>query len=126
MDHNAIPKMLEKYQALLDKMAASDMPETAMYRSTMERLCRYRIQACLDYPDDPEKVEEICNCGQVEELVEQADDEMLVLDMYLEKRYWEQIPDWVQTDIDPDPNVDIYADSEDGVMPRAGDAKQEN
>lgn len=129
MDHDAIPKMITKYQALLDKMAASDMPETAMYRSTMEALCRYRIQACLDHPDDPEKVEELCNCGQVEELVQQADNEMLVLDMYLKGRYWEQIVD-VDTDMNPDPNKDIYGDEEEGaeggVKPGAGDAKQEN
>lgn len=83
--------MVSKYQLLLDTMAASDMPETYHYREVLEKLCRYRIQACLDYPDDPEMVEELCNCGQVEELVDQADEEMEVLQMILQERWWERI-----------------------------------
>jgi NADH dehydrogenase (ubiquinone) 1 alpha subcomplex subunit 5 len=128
VDHDAVPKMIEKYQALLDKMAASDMPESATYRSTLEKICRHRIQACLDHPDDPEKVEELCNCGQVEELVVQADNEMMVLDMYLDRRFWEQISDFVPHDINPDPTEDIYPDDHDEnlIMTKPGDAKQGN
>jgi NADH dehydrogenase (ubiquinone) 1 alpha subcomplex subunit 5 len=106
VDHDAIPKMIEKYQALLDKMAASDMPEDAQYRVDVEKICRFRIDACMKYPDDPDKVEELCNCGQVEELVEQADDEMEVLDMYLRERWWEQLNPNVPIDINPDPEDD--------------------
>ena len=65
----------------------------------------------MDYPDDPEKVEELCNCGQVEELVEQADDEMEVLEMYIRGKYWERVKD-VDIDVmhdiqyNPDPAED--------------------
>lgn len=99
--------MITKYQALLDTMAMSDMPESYQYRKVVEKMCRYRIQACLDNPEDPDKVEELCNCGQVEELVDQADDEMEVLQMILEKRWWERIPEEdMEVDHNPDPEQD--------------------
>ena len=91
MDHEAVPKMIVKYQALLDRMEASDMPADAEYRKVMEKICRYRIKAAQDNLNDPEKVEELCNCGQVEELVVQADNEMIVLEMYLKNRWWEYV-----------------------------------
>ena len=50
-------------------MAASDMPPTAQYYVNVSQIANYRIQAALDNPDDPEKIEELCQCGQVEELV---------------------------------------------------------
>mmetsp|Transcript_21285 Transcript_21285/g.31635 ORF Transcript_21285/g.31635 Transcript_21285/m.31635 type:complete len:182 (-) Transcript_21285:240-785(-) len=117
VDHEWQPKMVTKYQALLDKMATSDMPETYRYREIVEKVARYRIQAALDHPEDPDKVEEMCNCGQVEELVEQADDEMTVLDMILENRWWEQIKgqlDDVSIDENPHPdsvNPDDWEDA---------------
>jgi hypothetical protein len=76
------------------------MPETAQYRINIEKICNHRISAATDYPDDPEMVEALCNCGQVEELVVQADDEMLVMDMYLKERWWEQVKP-VEIEIDP-------------------------
>lgn len=101
--------MVVKYQALLDTMAASDMPETYHYRVIVEKMCRYRIQACLDNPEDPDMVEEMCNCGQVEELVEQADEEMEVLQMILANKWWERIP---EEDIVVEENPDPAADAE--------------
>ncbi|KAL7456610.1 hypothetical protein ACHAWC_008090, partial [Mediolabrus comicus] len=91
VDHDAVPKMITKYQALLDKLASSDMPPTAQYRINIEKIARYRIAAAQENLDDPEKVEELCNCGQVEELVVQADNEMKVMDMYLRNRWWELV-----------------------------------
>ena len=67
------------------------MPETAQYRITIENIYNYRIQVAQDHPNDPEKVEELCQCGQVEELVVQAEDEMKVMDMYLKERWWEYV-----------------------------------
>ena len=100
MDHDAVPKMIVKYQALLDRMEASDMPVDAEYRKVMEKICRYRIKVAQDNLNDPEKVEELCNCGQVEELVVQADNEMIVLDMYLKNRWWEYVKP-IQVEYEP-------------------------
>ena len=101
--------MVAKYQALLDKMAASDMPETAQYRMDLEKIAHYRIKVATEYADDPEMVEDLCQCGQVEELVEQADDEMGVLDMYLETRMWELVAatdEEMVVENNPDPSKD--------------------
>lgn len=91
VDHDAVPKMIIKYQALLDKLATSDMPPDAQYRINVEKIAKFRINAAKTNLYDPEKVEELCNCGQVEELVIQADNEMIVLDMYLRNRWWELV-----------------------------------
>ena len=88
-------------------MAASDMPETAQYRVDVEKIARYRIKMAMENPDDPEMVEDLCQCGQVEELVQQADDEMLVLDMYLKERMWELVGNAdVDIEFQPDPSKD--------------------
>ena len=117
VDHEAVPKMIIKYQALLDKLAASDMPPTATYRKNVEKICRFRIAAAQENLDDPEKVEELCNCGQVEELVIQADNEMKVMDMYLRNRWWELVKP-VEVEYNPDPNDD-HGDIEWGDDPTA-------
>jgi NADH dehydrogenase (ubiquinone) 1 alpha subcomplex subunit 5 len=99
---------VSKYQALLDRMAASDLPETAQYRVDVTKIAEYRIDVATKYADDPDMVEELCRCGQVEELVQQAEDEMIVLDMYLKERLWEEIDYEVDVEIEynPDPSKD--------------------
>lgn len=104
VDHEAVSKIVIKYTALLQK--AQLMPPTAQYRINIEKICNHRIKAATQFPDDPEKVEDLCNCGQVEELVQQADDEMEVMEMYLKNKWWEQVK---PVDVDTQPNQ-----SEDG------------
>ena len=107
VDPNACENIVVHYQALLDRMAASDMPETAQYRVVVEKIANYRIKIAKENPDDPDLVEELCRCGQVEELVEQAKDEMQVLEMYLKERVWELVPDHeVGVEYNPDPSTD--------------------
>jgi hypothetical protein len=81
--------MLSKFQALLDTMAASDMPETAQYRIDVTKWCAYVIEQAKLHPDNPEAVEDAVGMGQVEELIEMAEDEMIALDAYLSVRMWE-------------------------------------
>ena len=106
MDPNAVANIVVKYQALLDRMAASDLPETAQYRVDVEKIARYRIKVAMENPEDPEMVEDLCQCGQVEELVQQAEDEMEVLDMYLKERLWEFVDSEVDIEYNPDPSKD--------------------
>ncbi|KAL7434099.1 hypothetical protein ACHAXH_005329 [Discostella pseudostelligera] len=116
VDHDAVPKMIIKYQALLDKLASSDMPPTAQYRINVEKIARYRIMAAQSNLDDPEKVEEMCNCGQVEELVIQAENEMIVMDMYLRNRWWELVKP-VEVEYDPGHVDGGHGDVEWGDVP---------
>lgn len=107
VDPDACTKIVTKYQAILDRMAASDLPETSQYRVDVGKIAQYRIDVATQYANDPDMVEELCQCGQVEELVQQADDEMLVLDMYLKERLWEAIDDsGVEIEYNPDPSKD--------------------
>lgn len=89
-------------------MADSELPETAQYRVDLEKIANYRIQIATDHSSDPEMVEELCQCGQVEELVQQAELEMGVLEMYLKERLWEEIDYEVDVDVEynPDPSKD--------------------
>lgn len=105
-DPDACQKIVTKYQALLDRMAASDLPEKAQYRVDITKIANYRIRIATEHADDPDMVEELCQCGQVEELVQQADEEMMVLDMYLKERLWEDIDYDVDVEIEynPDPS----------------------
>ena len=91
VDPDAITKIADLNQSLLDKIANSDMPASAQYSINVSKIANFRINVCKEFPNDPEKVEELIDCGQVEELVEQAKDEHIVMDMYLEKRYWELV-----------------------------------
>ena len=103
--------MLKKFQALLDKMEESDMPETAQYRMDVTKWCNYVIATVKANPTNPEAVEEAVQMGQVEELIEMADDEMVCLDTYLSSRMWELVaaanPPII--DLNPDPTRDPFA-----------------
>jgi NADH dehydrogenase (ubiquinone) 1 alpha subcomplex subunit 5 len=103
--------MLKKFQALLDKMEASDMPETCQFRIDVTKWCNYVIKTVKENPEDPEAVEDAVQMGQVEELIEMADDEMLALDVYLESRMWEHVAAANPIiDFNPDPMRDPMAE----------------
>ena len=102
--------MLHKFQLLLDRMEASDMPETAQYRVDVTKWCNYVIETVRANPNNPEAVEDAVNMGQVEELIEMADDEMLAMDVYLRTRMWELVEQSnPSVDFNPDPTKDPFA-----------------
>ena len=111
--------MLQKFQALLDKMEASDMPETAQYRIDVTKWCNFVLASAKANPTDPEAVEDAVNMGQVEELLEMADDEMIALDTYLRTRMWELVAA-------ANPNIDFNPNPMNDPMAESGDpAEQE-
>jgi hypothetical protein len=83
--------ILKKFQLLMDIMEDSDMPETCQFRIDVTKWCNYVIATTKANPDDPEAVEDAVGMGQVEELIEMADDEMIALDVYLKSRMWEAV-----------------------------------
>lgn len=102
--------MLHKFQLLLDRMEASDMPETAQYRVDVTKWCNYVIATVRANPNNPEAVEDAVNMGQVEELIEMADDEMEAMDVYLRTRMWELVEQANPVvDFQPDPMKDPFA-----------------
>ena len=109
VEHDWYNVMLKKFQALLDKMEASDMPETAQYRIDVTKWCNYVIKNVKENPDNPEAVEDAVQMGQVEELIDMADDEMVCLDTYLETRMWELVAQYNATvDFNPNPMRDPF------------------
>lgn len=101
--------MLAKFQALLDKMEESDMPETAQYRIDVTKWCNYVLATVRANPEDPEAVEDAVQMGQVEELIDMADDEMICMNVYLESRMWELVAASRPTfDFNPDPMRDPF------------------
>jgi NADH dehydrogenase (ubiquinone) 1 alpha subcomplex subunit 5 len=112
--------MLIKFQALLDKLDASDMPETAQYRIDVTKWCNYVIASVKANPDSPEAVEDAVQMGQVEELIEMADDEMICMDVYLETRMWELVAAYNPIiDFNPNPMRDPFGPDGDPVEQEA-------
>ena len=106
--------MLQRFQALLDKLDASDMPVTCEYRMNVTKWCTYVIRVTKENPDDPEAVEELVNLGQVEELIEMAEDEMIAMDCYLESRMWELVEEMNPSIVvNPNPMADMMAEDGD-------------
>ena len=93
-------------------MEASDMPATAQYRIDVTKWCNYVIQQAHENPENPEAVEDAVRMGQVEELIEMAEDEMVALDTYLRTRMWELV-DTPEIDFEPDPMKDPFAEGSD-------------
>ncbi|GKY94996.1 hypothetical protein MPSEU_000464200 [Mayamaea pseudoterrestris] len=100
--------MHQEFQALLDKMEASDMPETAQYRIDVTKWCNFCLAQAKAHPNDPEAVEDAVNMGQVEELIDMARDEMVALDTYLKVRMWELVGE-PNVDFEPNPMKDPFA-----------------
>lgn len=86
------------------------MPETAQYRIDVTKWCNFVIKTVKENPDDPEAVEDAVNMGQVEELIEMAEDEMVAMDTYLKTRMWELVAKTNPSiDFNPDPTKDPFA-----------------
>ncbi|KAL7575085.1 hypothetical protein ACA910_000453 [Epithemia clementina (nom. ined.)] len=109
VEHDWYNVMLKKFQLLLDTMEQSDMPETAQYRIDVTKWANFVIATVKANPNDPEKVEYEVRMGQVEELIEMADDEMIAMKEYLKLRMWELVAknaEGPEIDFNPDPASD--------------------
>ena len=106
-------------------MEASDMPETAQYRIDVTKWANFVMKTVKENPNDPEAVEEAVQMGQVEELIEMAEDEMIAMDAYLEVRMWELVeaanpnvnfkPDPMKDEMGPDGNPDVQDKIREGL-----------
>ncbi|KAJ0402730.1 hypothetical protein P43SY_007872 [Pythium insidiosum] len=64
------------------------LPEGIAYRKAVEQITNYRLKVVMENEDE-DTIEKVINCGQLEELIEQAEDELSVIPMYLEHKLWE-------------------------------------
>ena len=75
---NAREVLISLYTQTLDEITS--VPEDEGYRKAVESFTRHRLQVCKE-EEDWELIEKRLGCGQVEELIEEAKDELKLLSM---------------------------------------------
>ncbi|CAI5470392.1 unnamed protein product [Closterium sp. Yama58-4] len=68
--------------------AVQVIPQEVVYRQNVEALTRHRLAVCEE-EQDAERIEARVQCGQVEELIEQAKDELELIPKMAEWKPWE-------------------------------------
>merc|ERR1712137_106956 len=63
-------------------------PEATNYRNAVEQITKFRLHV-VETNVDEDVIERKINCGQLEELIEQAEDELSVIPVYIERKLWE-------------------------------------
>lgn len=64
------------------------MPEDAAYRVNVEKITKYRLEV-VNKNEDPDKIEQILNVGQMPEIIEQAQDELDLIPYMANWKPWE-------------------------------------
>ncbi|XP_008781156.1 probable NADH dehydrogenase [ubiquinone] 1 alpha subcomplex subunit 5, mitochondrial [Phoenix dactylifera] len=86
---NAREVLISLYRRTLKEIQA--VPENEGYRKAVESFTRHRLEVCLE-EEDWEVIEKRIGCGQVEELIEEAQDELKLIDKMIEWDPW-GVPD---------------------------------
>ncbi|KAK4363019.1 hypothetical protein RND71_018260 [Anisodus tanguticus] len=86
---NAREVLINLYRKTLDEIKA--VPEDEGYRKAVESFTRHRLSVCQE-EEDSEMIEKRLGCGQVEELIEEAQDELKLIGHMNEWKPW-GIPD---------------------------------
>ncbi|KAH6804599.1 NADH-ubiquinone oxidoreductase-like protein [Perilla frutescens var. hirtella] len=86
---NAREVLIGLYTRTLDDIKA--VPEDEGYRKAVESFTRHRLTVCRE-EEDWEAIEKKLGCGQVEELIEEAQDELKLMAHMIEWDAW-GIPD---------------------------------
>ncbi|KAL5540280.1 hypothetical protein UlMin_024449 [Ulmus minor] len=86
---NAREVLIELYSKTLKEIEA--VPEDEGYRKAVESFTRHRLKVCRE-EEDWESIEKRLGCGQVEELIEEARDELTLIGKMIEWDPW-GIPD---------------------------------
>lgn len=75
---NAREELSKIYKRTLEKV--QELPRAAPYRQSVEQITSYRLSV-VEKMEDHEAIEAEIDCGQVEELLEQAKDEWELIDI---------------------------------------------
>ena len=71
-------KLIALYKQTLDKVSV--IPAGVPYRESVEQITRHRLSVC-EANESEDAIEELVDCGQVEELIEQAQDELTLIEL---------------------------------------------
>ncbi|CAM6095098.1 unnamed protein product [Calypogeia fissa] len=86
VEPNAREVLIGLYNKTLD--IVQTIPETAQYRKTVEEISRHRLKV-VEESKDWEEIEAKLAAGQVEQIIEQAKDELLLIPKMAEWKPWE-------------------------------------
>jgi hypothetical protein len=87
---NAREVLTSLYKRTLDETAAR-FPADIAYRKYVESFTKYRLSV-LERSATIEEFEEEVGMGQIEELIEEAEDELEAMKVYHARRFWEPMP----------------------------------
>ncbi|XP_006843342.2 probable NADH dehydrogenase [ubiquinone] 1 alpha subcomplex subunit 5, mitochondrial [Amborella trichopoda] len=82
---NAREVLISLYSRTLKEIQA--VPETEGYRKAVETFTNHRLKICRE-EQDWENIEKRIGCGQVEELIEEAEDELKLISKMIEWDPW--------------------------------------
>ncbi|GAB2299202.1 hypothetical protein Dimus_033274 [Dionaea muscipula] len=92
---NAREVLISLYRKTLKEIEA--VPEDEGYRKAVESFTRHRLNVCQEV-EDWEEIEKRLGCGQVEELIEEAQDELKLMGLLKEWDAW-GVPDDYECEI---------------------------
>ncbi|KAJ6370662.1 hypothetical protein OIU77_001218 [Salix suchowensis] len=92
---NARAVLINLYTKTLKEIEA--VPQDEGYRKAVESFTRHRLTVCEE-EEEWEKIEERIGCGQVEELIEEAQDELKLIEKMIEWDPW-GVPDDYECEI---------------------------
>ncbi|KAI8322016.1 hypothetical protein GQ54DRAFT_164020 [Martensiomyces pterosporus] len=90
---SARPQLVGLYKQTLDELKAK-IPEKAAYRQAVEALTVHRLKI-VEQNEDPAKIEELISAGQIEELIDAAEDEIKLISRMAEWKAWEPLEESV-------------------------------
>ncbi|KAI8992060.1 ETC complex I subunit conserved region-domain-containing protein [Mycotypha africana] len=85
---NPRPHLIQTYNSTLE--VCSRLPTTAVYRQTTEAITKHRL-AVVESTENIEEIETKINVGQIEEIIEQAEDELGLAKKVEEWKPWEPL-----------------------------------
>ncbi|KAG6429485.1 probable NADH dehydrogenase [ubiquinone] 1 alpha subcomplex subunit 5, mitochondrial [Salvia hispanica] len=88
---NAREVLIGLYSKTLEEIKA--VPEDEGYRKAVETFTRHRLKVCQE-EEDWETIENKLGCGQVEELIEEAQDELTLIGRMIEWNPWDVPEDY--------------------------------
>ncbi|KAI9502859.1 hypothetical protein GGI25_002635 [Coemansia spiralis] len=86
---NARSELIQLYKKTLEELKAK-IPEKAVYRQSVETITIHRLKIA-EKNEDAAKIEELVNAGQIEELIDQAQDEIKLISKVAEWKAWEPL-----------------------------------
>jgi NADH dehydrogenase (ubiquinone) 1 alpha subcomplex subunit 5 len=81
-------KLMELYGQILT--ALKHLPEEAEYRKVTELITKNRLEI-VQHHQDVSTIEQKIDCGQIEELISQAEDELSLISKMEEWKPWEDL-----------------------------------